>query len=174
MNRYNFILNPPKPKMTMKKSSLLNFTEEAFIHGIAVKGAFRSALGKDIATKYEKMVLADALLKSEYNNKVYGRFSTSSVGRNKRGYNIYIGRDYDKEPKKFDYKNLSKSLRLVADDLRARGITSVAVPKIGVRFSSNRADWERVKDILYDFMDYGKISVTVYSLAETKWQPKKK
>lgn len=144
------------------KGDLLTASEGAIGHGCNCRKTMNSGVAKAIRTKWPEVYAADTDFNDLQGRDRIGSFSTVKVD-DKQVYNIYTQVDYmPRNVDHFQYPGFAIGLTRVLRDIKTKGITSLALPKIGAGLAGG--DWTKIEAIIKEASDAEGVDVTVYEI----------
>jgi len=149
-----------------KKGNLMHFTEDAFGHGCNCMKRMGKGVAKFVKEQYPELYMADQNSPVTENERL-GSFTTCKLRNGKIGYNIYSQFDYRKQYGDKDininYKALEDGIELVLQDVKEKGLKSLALPKIGAGLAGG--DWKIIENIINKLSEkYADIPISIYEL----------
>lgn len=148
--------------LTTIKGDLLSATEDAIGHGCNCRKTMGSGVAKALRAKWPEVYAADYDFNDLKGRDRIGSFSTVSVD-GKQVYNIYTQVDYmPRNIDHFEYVGFKIGLAKVFTDMKAHGLKTLALPKIGAGLAGG--DWTKIEAIIKEVSDAAAIDVTVYEL----------
>ncbi len=148
--------------ITTVKGDLLNAAEDAIGHGCNCFKTMGAGVAAAIRKRWPAVYQADVDYNDYDEEEKIGEFSTVKVD-GKQVYNIYTQVGYKpRNTDHFEYDGFREGLAKVMKDMKAHGLATLALPKIGAGLAGG--DWTRIETIINEVSDEANIPVTIYEL----------
>ncbi len=145
-----------------KKGDLLEASEDCIAHGANCRKTMGSGVAKALRAKWPEVYAADYDFNDFKGRDRIGSFSTVKVD-GKQVYNIYTQVDYlPRNMDHFQYEGFKIGLAKVFLDMKAHGLKTLALPKIGAGLAGG--DWTKIEAIIKEVSDAAGVDVTIYEL----------
>jgi len=141
--------------ITYVKGNALTLAEKgnyvAFLHGCNCLNRMGRGIAKEVRDRFPSLYLADQATKQGDRRKL-GLFSFHDYPWG-RGYNLYTQYSHSDENDMVDWPSVQRGLERVFQDMKARTLTTLIMPKICSGLArgklTEKEAWDRVETILY-------------------------
>jgi O-acetyl-ADP-ribose deacetylase (regulator of RNase III) len=145
-----------------KEGNILNFAEDCIAHGCNCQKTMGSGVARALRDKWPEIYRADETFPFSALNKL-GKFSEAKLSNGKTCFNIYSQLDYRGRYEgrtDLDYVALEKGLESVFRTMKARGLKSIALPRIGCGLAGG--NWTIVSEMIERMSDNFEIDAIIY------------
>jgi O-acetyl-ADP-ribose deacetylase (regulator of RNase III) len=141
-----------------KNGNVINFTEDAIVHGCNCFKTMGAGVAKQIKIVYPELYMADSNHIGTPKERL-GNYTKAGLKNGKTGYNVYSQYSYGGGIN-LDYNALKKALELVKSDMISNGLKSIAMPKIGAGLAGG--DWIKIEQTLTEVFNNEQAEAVVY------------